>query len=129
MFKINIKVIALLYPGLTYKDDGNDQSSKAKSSHSNSRPNKRSNNEALSSNILTTSTVVQKPDNESSNQRSKPPPNKKALITPAVESHIPLNTIDSDDNFLVVGQKFETDQNSADETMDGNGADWTQRVR
>lgn len=114
--------------GLTYKDDGNDQTSKAKSNHSNSRPTKRNINEALSSNILTTSTVVQKPDSESSNHRSKPPPNKKALITSAVESHIPLNTEDPD-NFLVVdGHKFDTDQNSADETMDGNGPDWTQRV-
>jgi len=113
---------------LTYKDDGNDQSSKAKPSHNNSRPTKRSNNEALSSNILTTSTVAQKPDNESSNQRSKAPPCKKALVTPAVESHIPFNTIDSGDNFLIDGHKFETNQNSADETMDGNGAEWTQRV-
>ena len=85
---------------------------------------------ASSPNILTASTAVQKPDNEPNSQRSnKTNPSKKVLLAPPIESHIPTNTIDSEDHFVAVGSKFETDQDSTGDNLDSNdAAEWMQRV-
>jgi hypothetical protein len=88
--------------------------------------------------VVSTPSNSQRPENDnishtpSQNQsfsRPKPPPPKKAHVVPSESPTHPVNT-DSDDLFVVVDTKMESelDSDHMEDQLDNNGPEWASLV-
>ncbi len=123
--------------GLAYKEG--DQSKFKIGQNARTNAAKRTLSESTSTpSVVSTPSNSQRPENDnishtpSQNQsfsRPKPPPPKKAHVVPSESPTHPVNT-DSDDLFVVVDTKMESelDSDHMEDQLDNNGPEWASLV-
>ncbi|XP_046638158.1 protein tramtrack, beta isoform-like isoform X5 [Daphnia pulicaria] len=127
---------ALDIKGLAYKEG--DQSKFKSGQNARTNAAKRTLSESTSTpSVVSTPSNSQRPENDNishtpsqnqSSSRPKPPPPKKAHVVPSESPTHPANT-DSDDHFVVVDTKMESelDSDHMEDQLDNNGPEWASR--